>query len=60
MTEDDTFNTLKKWTFEQLRTTLGVPKPITVNEVINIIIKAGWSQQEYIQAHRIYWDRLNK
>ncbi len=57
MTEEDTFNTLKKWSFEKLDAKLyeNAAKCDGVDGVIRILIMSGWTQDEFIIEHRFRW-----
>ena len=65
MTEDDTFNALKKWSYEQITSSISKLQcnngyePYWV-EIDNLIKNAGWTVVEYQSAqwHKLFGDVL--
>ena len=62
MNEDDTFSALRKLTFHEVKNKIqeydekGPRHIISTRGAVEIIIAAGWSQNEYIEAHNKWWD----
>ena len=61
MTEDDTFNALKKWPFNQLYSEfnklVGANYQISIEEqyvvALELFKDAGWTEDEFLSQHRI-------
>lgn len=57
MTEDDTFNALKKWTLVQLEIEIYKPADVDyereMTRINTIFTEAGWTRQEYNEACHI-------